>query len=303
MSSSSSTPRRAAAPAALAAAAALALLAVVPAGAAPLAYVKGVIAADTTWEGEVTITGQTVVKKGATLTLLPGTTVRFLWSDEDGDDIGDGELNVEGRIVARGEPARPIVFTSGRPSPAMKDWTFVMISTNKDSVLEYCLVEYAFSGIQVHYSSATIRNCLFRRNFEGVRFSTTAVDITDCDFVGNYYGLRFEANGSRANVLRNRIEGNRYGIFPPGRGTQTMRFERNNIAGNTEFNVYFGDNQKGDLDFRGNWWGTADPAAIVAGLYDRTRDPLIGRALWDPPLTAPVEPCGIVDRSFLEHLP
>ena len=41
-------------------------------------YVKGVIREDTTWSGAVTITGQTVVKKGATLTILPGTTVRFL---------------------------------------------------------------------------------------------------------------------------------------------------------------------------------------------------------------------------------
>ena len=284
----------------------LTVLAVIWSPAAPAGAeettVQGSLAADTLWSGSVTVVGQFFVKKGATLTILPGATVRFAWLDTDGDGIGDGELNVEGRIVARGEPARPIVFTSGKDAPAMKDWTFVMISTNKDSHLEYCLVEYAFSGMQVHYSSATIRNCLFRRNFEGVRFSTTAVDITDCDFAENYYGLRFEANGSRANVLRNRIEGNRYGIFPPGRGTQTMRFERNNIARNTEFNVYFGDSQKADLDFRGNWWGTADPAAIVAAFYDKTKDPLIGRALWDPPLPAPVEPCGVEDRSFVERL-
>ena len=271
----------------------LAACAAGPAKAASLDYVKGEIRTDTTWSGEVTITGQTVVKKGATLTVLPGTTVRFLWIDEDGDAIGDSELNVEGRIVAVGEKNRVITFTSGRPEPKMKDWTFIMISTNKDSLLEYCTVEYAFSGAQVHYSSATIRNCLFRRNFEGVRFSTTAVDILNCDFTGNYYAIRFEANGSRANVLRNRIEGNRYGIFPPGRGTQTMKFEQNNITGNTEFQVYFGDNQRTDLEFRNNWWGTADPAAIVAGFYDKTRDPLLGRVLWEPALPAPVSPVGI----------
>jgi hypothetical protein len=241
----------------------------------------------------VTITGQTVVKKGATLTVLPGTAVRFLWIDEDGDNIGDSELNVEGRIVAVGTKDRFITFTSGRAEPKMKDWTFIMISTNKDSRLEYCTIEYAFSGIQVHYSSATIRNCLFRRNFEGVRFSTTAVDILNCDFTENYYGLRFEANGSRANVHHNRVEGNRYGIFPPGRGTQTMHFEQNNIMNNTEFNVYFGENQRTDLEFRNNWWGSADPAAIEAGFFDQTKEPQVGRVLWEPALTAPVSPCGI----------
>jgi len=263
------------------------------AAAEPLAYVKGEIRTDTTWSGEVTITGQTVVKKGATLTILPGTTVRFLWIDEDGDEIGDSELNVEGRLVAVGAKDRFITFTSGRPEPKMKDWTFIMISTNKDALMEYCLVEYAFSGVQVHYSSATIRNCWFRRNFEGVRFSTTAVDILNCDFTENYYGLRFEANGSRANVLRNRIEGNRYGIFPPGRGTQTMKIEQNNVVNNTEFALYFGENQRADLEFRNNWWGSADPRAIAAGIYDKADDPMVGRALWEPALTAPVAPCGI----------
>jgi hypothetical protein len=219
--------------------------------------------------------------------------VRFLWIDEDGDEIGDSELNVEGRIVAVGEKNRFITFTSGRPEPKMKDWTFIMVSTNKDSILEYCTIEYAFSGVQVHYSSATIRNCLIRRNFEGVRFSTTAVDIYNCDFTENYYGLRFEANGSRANVHHNRIAGNRYGIFPPGRGTQTMKFEQNNIMDNTEFQVYFGENQKVDLDFRNNWWGSADPAVIAAGIYDKSKDAILGRALWEPALQAPASPCGI----------
>jgi nitrous oxidase accessory protein NosD len=276
-----------------AAAALAALLAAAPAAAGPFDYVKGVMHGDTTWSGAVTITGQTVVKKGATLTILPGTTVRFLWIDEDGDGIGDSELNVEGRIVARGEKDKPIVFTSGRPEPKMKDWTFIMISTTRDSILEYCTIEYAFSGAQVHYSSATIRNCLIRRNFEGVRYSTTAVDILNCDFVENYYGLRFEANGSRATVMHNRIEGNRYGIFAPGRGTRTMKIEENNIVNNTEFQVYFGDRQQGDLDFPRNWWGTADPAAIEAGIYDKLDDPLVGKAHWEPALTAPVSPCGV----------
>jgi hypothetical protein len=259
----------------------------------PLVLTKGVIRQDTTWSGEVHLVGQNVVKKGATLTILPGTRVVFPWIDEDGDGVGDGELNVEGRIVARGEKGKLITFTSGKPEPAMKDWTFVVISTSRDSVVEYCLVEYAFSGFQVHYSTAAIRNCVFRGNFEGVRFSTTEVLIENNDFTGNYYAIRYEANGSRATIRRNRIQGNRYGFFPVQRSTSTVRIAENNVTDSSEFQVYFGDNQRADLDYQGNWWGTADPAKIAAGFYDRTRDPLLGRVLWDPPLAAPVEPCGV----------
>jgi hypothetical protein len=248
---------------------------------------------DTTWSGEVQLVGQNVVKKGATLTILPGTRVVFPWIDEDGDGIGDGELNVEGRLLARGEKGSRITFTSGRPEARMKDWTFVLISTNKDSVVEYCVVEGAFSGLQVHYSTAVIRNCLFRRNFEGIRFSTTDVLIKNNDFVDNYYAVRYEANGSRTTLRRNRIEGNRYGFFPVQRSGSTVRISENNVTGSAEFNVYLGENQRGDLDYRGNWWGTADPAAVAAAIFDKTKDPSLGRVLWDPALPAPVAPCGI----------
>ncbi len=97
------------------------LLAVQATAGEPRVYRKGVIERDTTWEGEVRIEGQTVVKRGATLTILPGTTVKFLWSDEDGDAIGDGELNCEGRIVARGTKESPIRFTSAREAPKPGD--------------------------------------------------------------------------------------------------------------------------------------------------------------------------------------
>ena len=144
----------------------------------------------------MTVVGQVVVKKGATLTILPGTTVRFAWLDEDGNGIGDGELNVEGRLVARGTRERPITFTSAREQPAPKDWTFVMISTSRESVVEHCLFEYAFTGLQVHLSSAAVRNSRFRRNFEALRFSTSEIVVERNEIAGNTYGIRYESRGS-----------------------------------------------------------------------------------------------------------
>src|SRR3990172_2044910 len=180
----------------------------------PLYYDKAYITKDTTWSGEVMLRGQNVVKRGCTLTILPGTVVKFVWIDDDGDDVGDGELTVEGRIIARGAKDNMITFTSARPEPKMKDWTFVQISVNKESVVEYCKFEYAFSGLQVHYSTATIRNSLFRDNFEGIRFSTTDVLIENNDILDNYYGIRCEAHGSRTTVRKNRFSGNEHAFFP-----------------------------------------------------------------------------------------
>lgn len=259
----------------------------------PLCYDKGVIDTDTTWSGSVVIKGQTVVKKGATLTIEPGTTVRFEWSDEDGDDIGDGELNVEGRIVARGTKDDMITFTSAKDKPAQKDWTFLMISVNKGSLVEYCIFEYAFSGVQVHYSTAVIRNNIMRHNFEGVRFSTTDVVIEHNEFTGNTYGIRYESRGSRTDVTKNIFKDNEYAFFPVQKCSDSVK-----IAGNTimsdNYNVKMGYGQREDLDYRGNWWGTTDSAEIESGFFDGRKDGSLGKVVYEPALTAPEPDCGMM---------
>jgi hypothetical protein len=253
---------------------------------------RGSIGADAEWGGNVTVIGQLVVKKGATLTILPGTTVRFAWLDEDGNGIGDGELDVEGRLVARGTRERPIVFTSAREQPAPKDWTFVEISTSRESVVEHCLFEYAFTGLQVHLSSATVRASRFRNNFEGLRFSTSEIVIEGSEFAGNTYGIRYESRGSTGRITGNTVAGNEYGFFPVIKCASGVRISGNNIV-NRGYNVKMGAEQREDLDFRGNWWGTAVPEAIVEGFFDKRREPTVGRVLFEPYLERAVEPCGI----------
>lgn len=259
-----------------------------------LRYEKGYITKDTTWSGTVILHGQTVVKRGCTLTILPGTVVKFEWVDEDRDEIGDGELTVEGRLVARGTKENPIVFTSARENPRMKDWTYVQISVNRDAVVEYCRFEYAFSGVQVHYSTAVIRNCLFRRNFEGVRFSTTDVRIENNDFVENYYGVRCEAHGSRTVITRNRFSGNDFAFFPVQKNWDSVKIYENNFEGSRGYDVKFGMNQKQDMDFTRNWWGTADAREIEGKIYDRSKEEALGRVLFVPFLTERVAGCGIL---------
>jgi hypothetical protein len=65
-----------------------------------------------TWRGEMRIRGSVVVPKGARLTILPGTVVRFERIDVDDDGIGDSELYVEGTLIAEGTVEHPILFTS-----------------------------------------------------------------------------------------------------------------------------------------------------------------------------------------------
>lgn len=259
----------------------------------PLYLDKAYITEDTTWSGTVVLRGQNVVRRGVTLTILPGTVVKFAWIDEDGDDIGDGELTVEGRLVAKGTRNNPILFTSAKESPAPKDWTFVQISVSKNSLVEHCIFEYAFSGLQVHYSTATIHQSLFRNNFEGIRFSTTDILIEHNDLLDNYYGIRCEANGSRTTVRNNRFSGNDHAFFPVRKTWETVKVYDNNFEGSKNYQVKLGQTQYKDLDFTNNWWGTTDPEQIAAGFFDKDMEPLLGKVKFEPFLREPVQGAGM----------
>lgn len=273
----------------------LVLLLCIPARAAerPLKLDKAYITEDTTWSGTVILRGQNVVRRGVTLTIEPGTVVKFAWIDEDGDDIGDGELTVEGRLVASGTPDKPILFTSARENPAPKDWTFVQISVSKDSRVEHCIFEYAFSGLQVHYSTATIRESLFRHNFEGIRFSTTDILIEHNDIIDNYYGIRCEANGSRTTITKNRFADNNNAFFPVRKTWDTVKVFDNNFEGSRNYQVKLGQTQYKNLDFKENWWGSTDPQQIASGFFDRSMEPALGKVIFKPFLQQPVADAGM----------
>ena len=125
------------------------------------------------------------------------------------------------------------------------------------------------------------------------RGRTTDVLIENNDIVDNYYGIRCEAHGSRTTIRKNRIEGNDYAFFPVQKSWDSVVIRENNIGKSKHYNVKFGSNQKQDMDFSGNWWGTADPAAIEGSIFDRTKDETLGRARFAPFLEKPAQGCGI----------
>jgi len=251
----------------------------------------GVVEEDTLWSGRVLLTGRTTVKKGAVLTIAPGTVVSFAWTDEDGNGIGDGELKVEGRLVARGTREEMITFTSAREEPQARDWTFVMIELGGENVVEHCLFEYAFTGLQMHFARGTVRGSVFRRNFEAMRFSTADLLIEGNSFVGNTYGIRYESRGSETTIRRNDFTGNEYAFFPVVKCTSTVKIHENNIE-SRGYNVKMGLEQRADLDFRGNWWGSAEKEVIENGFFDGRREESLGRVLYRPYLQEPVQGSG-----------
>lgn len=147
----------------------------------------GHIAENTTWSGQVTLTGDIIVDAGATLTIEPGTIITVMADQDDmqlshlGDvdgmttsdptadpNAGGTEyqkshisLIVNGRIVCKGTAEEPILFKSSKPQPYYTDWVGILAN---DGEFAYTTVEWCLNGIYStnNYERLTIDHCHVR---------------------------------------------------------------------------------------------------------------------------------------------
>lgn len=262
---------------------------------------------DTTWTGHIEIAGRVVVRRGVTLNILPGTTVSFVRRDLNSDGIGDAELRVLGRLVAKGTAQNPVRFKSAERVPKPGDWSYILVyAASGIAVLDHCVVEHAFTGLQVHFSQATVTNSFFRKNREGIRFGRGELAIEHNRINDNYYGIRHTRLEGAVRIQYNSISGNDIGIFlvPSNQNIinfgetyesrdsaaplqPTVRF--NSLGGNRRYAYALGERQGYDIDLSGNWWGTVSNSRIAAMIYDRKRDSSLGRVRFAPILRSPMK--------------
>jgi nitrous oxidase accessory protein NosD len=241
-----------------------------------------VIEGETTWSGRVVVDRIVIVRRGGHLTVAPGTRVLFKRVDWDIDNVGDAEITVEGRLTAVGREDAPILFASAEDNPAPADWKYLHVNFAEGAAFDYVRVSHAFSGLQVHYSPATVKNSEFRHNIDGVRFSTARLSVTGSLIAQNRHGIRFEERGHPANVTGNEVSLNDVGIFAVtdcfGKSTITGNNLRDNRTG-----VKMGLEQTTDLPLSGNYWGS-DAAGARATFFDGASDSELGKILIDPVL-------------------
>lgn len=271
----------------------------VPLLAGPAVLHDMVLKTDTEWSGEIMISGVVVVGRNATLRIEPGTTIFFKKIDRNRDGIGDSEIRITGRLLAVGSPDRPIRFVSDEQAPAGKDWSYVLIfASGKENKIQHCEFRHAFTGLQVHFSTAVVSDSLFKDNNEGMRFGRARLNIERNRFVGNDVGVRFTRMEGPVLLRHNDITGNRIGVFlvPSGQNitdffepdrsrpwnTGRLTIISNNIHDNSRYDVNFGEKQYWDLEATGNWWGTQDPEQIEAKFFAQNRDQTLGLVLFRP---------------------
>ncbi|MDP2661951.1 MAG: right-handed parallel beta-helix repeat-containing protein, partial [Dehalococcoidia bacterium] len=219
--------------------------------------VSGSVSADTTWSpagcDPYIVSGSVVVPTGVTLTIAPGTTVKF--------DSLKGLL-VQGTLVARGTAGNPITFTSNQGTPAKGDWNSIHFTDSSTdatfdgsgsyvggSIIQYAVIEYAGSPgatgtLYIEASSPYIDHNTIRNNgAKGINAAGNgALRVNNNTITGNTTsysdggGGGIYVNQGAVTINNNTITGNTAlasgnagGIFAIG----TVTITNNTITGNT----------------------------------------------------------------------
>ncbi|GAB4343612.1 MAG: hypothetical protein Kow0089_19510 [Desulfobulbaceae bacterium] len=262
---------------------------------------KQTLEQDTTWSGTVLVTGDVYVPPGVTLTILPGTTVKFRKIDENSDRnlfhpdspyYPEAELIIRGRLIARGTPDKRIVFTSAELTPRPADWGAINFLGSDGNVIEYAKIFCAYNGIHAHGSSVDITRSEFARNGVGISFKkeeetpdapwygkTSKLRIIGNSFAGNKGGIGFR--NSSAEILHNEIRDNKFfGIWPKEDSDAVVMY--NEITDNLK-GVYLYQVRGLRLEYN--------------NIYDNRSYDLAAAEAQDYPLKAPNNWLGTTDRA------
>ncbi len=291
---------------------------------------KGKIAKDTTWQGEILIKGDVEVVKGATLTILPGTVVRFEKIKEFGPQklftdkahhFSRSELFVTGKLIAKGTADKKISFTSAAQSPSPGDWGSVNFLSSVGNILENCVFTYGQTAIHCHSASAIIDHSTFKYNGTAIGQKNLkgnpikcVVPMTHNLITENGGGILY-GGGSTPTITHNEITKNTFfGIYVKKGGLAKVHFNNitqngkgiifyvvknidlrdNNISDNIDYNISLLEGQSGDIIARYNWWGSADEKAIQKYVMDNNRDNTLGNVDLANFYQAPVPGAGLL---------
>ncbi len=200
---------------------------------------------DTIWKGSILISGDVYVPPGITLTVMPGTMIKFRRIDEksegnlfdtDSPYYPQAEIIVRGKIIAQGTEDKPIVFTSAERDAGPADWGAINLLGSRGNIFEYVKVLCAYNGIHAHGSSALISHSEFLRNGVAISFKEE-FEYPDVPWFGEKADL---------TITHNLIHRNKGGITYR-RATATISY--NEVRGNKFFGIWPKEDSRGIISY------------------------------------------------------
>ncbi len=234
---------------------------------------------DTVWSGQVLIDGVVKVAKGATLTISPGTDIAFVRRDADEDGLGDAVLAVEGRLMALGTREQPISFHSAAENPQPGDWLEIRVDFSQEVHLGFCDIRDSAYTLHAHFTRGVVEDSTIHHNIDGCRLGQAKFTFRN-NLIEHNQGKGINFRNSTVDVHHNILRFNGSGIFL-FENDREFDIHHNNFYDNLD-NLRLGDFYTTDVSVHDNWWGSADPDAVRATIYDRSTDPEIGQVTIQP---------------------
>jgi len=266
----------------------------------------------------VDVAGNILVPRGATLTVDPGTVVRFRAYQGYEEPERNLRLRVEGRILAHGSPGKMIRFTSSAPSPRNGDWSMVKLVRAKGSQISHAVFEYAHHGLNIWNTDISLRHIVIRySNWEGLYVENNCrvellgsriynngyncvaieqqVDLrVERSYIANCGTLGIHVDASKAHISNSLIEGSQEGLSLDNDARVTAVANRFCAQKNAAVSCGEGKNQ---LRLGNNVWdGLPERLAVACGEAQQQRIPWSG----DPPLDLKT---GVREGAVAGHLP
>ena len=263
--------------------------------------ISGVIANDsvlTSTTGMPHIISYATIPEGVTLTIEPGTVVKFQPSTR---------LTVNGTLYAEGTEDSPIIFTSLKDdthggdtnnddsgtTPTPGDWyNLYFTSTSKYNLMDHVIVRYGGNSgpygcnapdcdttLLIETSSLTISNGTFEHSaLYGIYVSGASPSIMNSIIRDNGSSGIYLQNTSNPTITGNHISGNRYGIYSAG--TSNPSINKNILTGNTIYGLY-NANSNVTINAVLNYWGS-DTGPVHLANPDGTGDKVSDRVDFNP---------------------
>jgi len=122
-------------------------------------YGTSILTEDVTWSGRILVKGALTIAAQATLNIRPGTEIQFV---PDPNGLAEGTLLVKGRIAAQGAVDKPILFKAATAGVVPDSWRgIIVLGSEKNNLFEYCRLEGARVGLDVLFSTVSLRNTVF----------------------------------------------------------------------------------------------------------------------------------------------
>lgn len=165
----------------------------------------GSLTKDEVWQGDIHATCLVEVKPGVSLTIMPGTVIKFQ-HDRNYKTFARAGLTVYGKLIAKGTPEKQIWFTSDAPDPINGDWMGITLFNSRSSIIDYAIVEFAEIGVSQFDSSVPITHSIIRwSNSEGLYAErSTPIIENDMLYQNSYHEIALEQY-NRDAVIKNNL--------------------------------------------------------------------------------------------------